>query len=628
MHGRHFARNDVLTAWLVLCVLVSVAAGSAMAAKRGLGHRPPTPAEQAHIDAVYTGVTQVPANDLARARVKAEAETAGATGRQPSRSPALPSAVDNSILQYFPPIGNQGNQGSCTCWASCYYYSTYTQAMDEGYNVSAWDPDHTLSPDFMYPLVNDGLDLGANTQFVMSRLNDVGASSWALEPYSELDWTSWPSEAAWVEALQYRTDSSYVIDGSTPSGLDAIKQQLANGYVVVTDFSVYETWCCYYPGDATGISNEVYYYPDGDYAGGHAVTIVGYDDAKSYVDHRDAQTYYGAFLVANSWGPDWGVGNSTGGGPGDYGFFWVGYNMFLESTFGPYAYYNDDRADYRPKLYAVAGVNHAQRGVLHFDGDITDCPIATCWESYDAIYYDGGTALPVTDADRIAVDMTDGLPPTPENLRVLVWCYVDASASTDATITSAEFHHDLDGDGSYGVAYSTDPTVTVSPNTWGWAEAFIHSAPEVVLEVHPNERAPGASTNQYLGKQPWTQPTSSAAGSYWWKKYEFAAHGPLWVQICAQNWDKTQKGYGDHDDTQLQFPFLGPLVPVDYDGIQSGAAGTWQWAGGAESGKRTTLRFLVPCTPGKQVLWIGADESPVLWWLKVIDLEPVSIEPL
>jgi len=128
MHGRHFARNDVLTAWLVLCVLVSVAAGSAMAAKRGLGHRPPTPAEQAHIDAVYTRVTQVPANDLARARVKAEAETAGAAGRQPSRSPALPSAVDNSILQYFPPIGNQGGQGSCTCWASCYYYNTYTQA--------------------------------------------------------------------------------------------------------------------------------------------------------------------------------------------------------------------------------------------------------------------------------------------------------------------------------------------------------------------------------------------------------------------------------------------------------------------------------------------------------------------
>ena len=150
----------------------------------------------------------------------------------------------------------------------------------------------------------------------------------------------------------------------------------------------------------------------------------------------------------------------------------------------------------------------------------------------------------------------------------------------------------------------------------------------VLLEVHPNERAPGVGTNQYIGGQPWSQPTSSPASSYWWKKYEFAAHGPLWVQICAQNWDKTQKGYGDHDDTQLQFPLLGPLIPVDYDGIQSGAPGTWQWAGGAESGKRTTLRFLVPCLPGKQALWIGADESPALWWLKVIDLEPGYIGPI
>jgi len=181
------------------------------------------------------------------------------------------------------------------------------------------------------------------------------------------------------------------------------------------------------------------------------------------------------------------------------------------------------------------------------------------------------------------------------------------------------------------VAFVACATNLVPDDTNGWADVFVRSweqvpVPEVLLEVHPNERAPGAGTNQYLGKVPWTQPTSSPAGSYWWKKYEFAAHGPLWIQLCAQNWDKTQKGYGDHDDTQLQFPLLGPLIPVDYDGIQSGAAGTWQWAGGMESGKRVTLRFLVPCTPGKQVLWIGADESPVLWWLKVIDLEPGVIE--
>jgi len=146
---------------------------------------------------------------------------------------------------------------------------------------------------------------------------------------------------------------------------------------------------------------------------------------------------------------------------------------------------------------------------------------------------------------------------------------------------------------------------------------------QVLLEVHPNERAPGVGTPWIIGGAPWSQPTSSPAGSYWWKKYEFAAHGPLWIQACAQNWDKTQKGYADHDDTKLQ---VNGAAPTDYDLIQTGPAGGWQWLGQNEGGKRVALRFLVPCTPGKQTLWIGADESPALWWLKVIDLEPGLIE--
>jgi len=185
----------------------------------------------------------------------------------------------------------------------------------------------------------------------------------------------------------------------------------------------------------------------------------------------------------------------------------------------------------------------------------------------------------------------------------------------------------ITADGRY-VTFDSLATNLVSGDSNGLYDIFVHGlppypVPEVLLEVHPNERAPGVGTNQYIGKSPWSQPTSSPAGSYWWKKYEFAAHGPLWIQVCAQNWDKTQKGYGDHDDTKLT---VNTVTVVDYDGIQSGAPGTWQWTGGAESGQRVTLRFLVSVTPGKQNLWIGADESPVLWWLKVIDLEPGVVE--
>jgi len=159
--------------------------------------------------------------------------------------------------------------------------------------------------------------------------------------------------------------------------------------------------------------------------------------------------------------------------------------------------------------------------------------------------------------------------------------------------------------------------------------------PEVLLEVHPNERAPGMGTAWYLGGAPWTQPMAGPPqGSYWWQKYEFAAGDPgqgqggpvaLWIQVCAQNWDKTQKGYADHDDTKL---YVNGVAPVDYDLIQTGPAGGWQWLGQNEAGKRITLRFLVPSVQGKQSLWIGADESPALWWIKVTDLEEHMVYPL
>ncbi len=621
MIARH-AVTCLLVPLLLVCVV-----SSSLAQGRGLGHRPPTPEEQAYIDAVYTRVTHIAPNDLARARAQAEAKAARLHRGTPPASASLPAAVDNSTLQYFPPIGNQGGQGSCTCWAGCYYYNTFTQAADENRDVSTWDPDHTCSPAFMYPLVNGGGDNGANTQYVVARLSDIGCSNWTLKPYSQSDWTTWPSEAAWVQALENRTQTPHVIDGSTPSGLDTIKQHLANGNLAATDSAVFRTWYWYYPADGTGVNNGVYYYPDGPPEGGHAVTIVGYSDSKSYVDHRDGQTHYGAFLMANSWGNIWGVRNSTG--LGSKGFFWVAYSMFLESTFGPYAYYNDDRDNYRPRLYAVAGINHSQRGYVYL-GSSTAVP--TCWDSYAPIYFDGGTALPVTDTNRIAVDMTDGIPLGPVQILGRVLVIVDPAASTDATITSADFYQDFDGDGSYDVVSSTDPPVTIAPGVCYYAEAMLNVLepalqPDVLLEVHPDERAQGRAAGPggaSLGGPYWVDPINTARGSYWWKEYRFAASGVLWVQVCAQNWTGTQNGDGDDDNTKVA---VNGVALADYDGIQSGAPGGWQWIGATEAGQRWTLRFLYLGQGGLQRVEIAADQAPVLWWVKVTDLEPQVIEP-
>ena len=423
---------------------------------RGLGERPATPKEQIAIDAAYRQVSSVPSNDLAWARVRAEIRAAEARGETAPARDGLPTSVDNSTLQYFPPIRSQGNQGSCTAWASCYYYNTYTQALDEGFDVSGGDNDHICSPGFMYPLTNDGYDEGASLTYAMLKLNNVGCCSWTLTPYSESDYTSWPTEAAWVNALNNRTSNAYEIDGSTESGLAAIKQHLANGDLATTRFDVYETWYETYPLDGLGIDNDVYYAPDGAGAGGHAVTLIGYDDAKSYVDHRDGETHYGAFLIANSWDNDWGVPNSTG--IGGSGFFWVAYEMFLEGTFGPWAYYTSDRPDYRPLLYGVVGLNHPERWDLELYGGVGDPP--DWWSESDTLWFDGGP-IPIADDKRVAVDLTDGISYLGSPAYAFIEVYNDGWSKNDATMTSADLYVDLDEDESYNSYSFPDLPLTI-----------------------------------------------------------------------------------------------------------------------------------------------------------------------
>ncbi len=151
--------------------------------------------------------------------------------------------------------------------------------------------------------------------------------------------------------------------------------------------------------------------------------------------------------------------------------------------------------------------------------------------------------------------------------------------------------------------------------------------PQVLLEVHPNERAPGRAAGAggaSLGGPYWVDPIGKLVAVYWWQEYKFAASGVLWVQVCAQNWTGTQNGDGDDDNTKVA---VNGVALADYDGIQNGPPGGWQWIGATEAGQRWTLRFLAVGAPGMQSVKIAADQAPVLWWVKVTDLEPQVISP-
>jgi len=423
----------------------------------GLGERPPTPDEEKFIQSVYTQVDRVEPNALSVERAKLQ-------GRK-----LAPASADNSPSQYFPPIRSQGSQGSCAAWASCYYYNTYVQAQDENLTVSGGDNNNICSPAFMYPLINGGVDAGGNTAAVTARLSEVGACCWTLKPYSQGDWTSWPSEAAWIDAFKRRTAASYTFNLLTDAGIAALKQYLANGKVATTRTNVYGNWHpTFHNNEGRGIQNGVLFAHTGEtYKGGHAMTIVGYNDNRPYNDGTTTRT--GAFLIANSWGNGWGTYNSTGAG--SKGFMWVSYDYAKASnSCFDAAYYNDDRDNYRPRLYAVAGLNHAKRGYVTFSGGIgsTGSP---AWTSYRPINQDGGTTLSLQDTQRIAVDLTEGISSIADltNVASFVKYSVSGSAGTNGTITSAQVFQDFDGNGTFASAASADPVVTVAPGQTGYA---------------------------------------------------------------------------------------------------------------------------------------------------------------
>ena len=393
-----------------------------------------------------------------------------------------PAAVDNSTLKYFPPIGKQ-KLGDCTCWSSCYYYNTYTQARDHDLDASTGNPEVVCSPRFLFALISQGTGGAECTEHAMERLTEVGCapvSKHAMDSH----WAKWPSEVAWIAALKNRPGTLHKVRADDVEGLERIRKHIAGGGCAVTRALFHANYAAY--GDSVrgpGIDNGVMYANIGENHLRHSICICGYDDERSYIDQRDGKSYSGAFLIANSEGQTWGSCNSTG--KGSRGFIWVAYTMFLDREFGwydnddnpytdpcydnplrPTVYFHDDRPRYRPMLYAVVGINHNKRNQLTLNGGIGSFQ-SPKFIGPKAIEETNQGEISITDANRVVVDLSDGAhliaPGSPH--QVFVQLSVNDKADLSAAITSADFYYDPDGDGAYKKFSSSGPVVTVAPGT-------------------------------------------------------------------------------------------------------------------------------------------------------------------
>jgi len=209
--------------------------------------------------------------------------------------------IDHSATQYFPPIGNQGEEGSCACFSMGYYIGTYLEAREHNWNLSTvtWSGvpgapdsqlDKILSPDFLYHQINRGLDEGSYSGNAASLLIQLGCASWLEMPYDTSDWTSWPSEAAFREAPRYRgrqvgnnywaeSYSDYggyfVVENDADIGL--LLGVLNAGYCVSITINAEETYTRL--DDKDVVDEDVVFFSD---ILDHAQTVVGFKDGTAW----------------------------------------------------------------------------------------------------------------------------------------------------------------------------------------------------------------------------------------------------------------------------------------------------------------------------------------------------------
>lgn len=153
---------------------------------------------------------------------------------------ALPSSVDLSSGE--PPVGDQGAQGSCTAWATGYYYKTYQEGKEQNWDLTK--KTHEFSPAFVYNQINGGQDAGSSISDALQLLTDKGCDTLAVFPYDDHDYTTQPTQDQLNEAAPFKAHGfANVFQGQgncTDDTINTLKEWLANGDTFVIAIPVYD----------------------------------------------------------------------------------------------------------------------------------------------------------------------------------------------------------------------------------------------------------------------------------------------------------------------------------------------------------------------------------------------------
>jgi len=226
---------------------------------------------------------------------------------------SLPASMD--LKEWCSPIEDQGELGSCTAQAGV--------ALVEYFEKRAFGKHIDASRLFLYKATRNMLrwtgDTGAFLRTTMGAMTLFGVPPEEYWPYRISDFDKEPPAFCYAFAQNYQAISFYRLDppGTSKNALlEQIKSNLAGGLPSMFGFTVYSSI-----SQATTTGKIPYPVSGEKIQGGHAVVVVGYDDAMKIRNTNPGGTETtGALIIRNSWGTDW----------GSEGYGWLPYDFVLK----------------------------------------------------------------------------------------------------------------------------------------------------------------------------------------------------------------------------------------------------------------------------------------------------------
>ncbi len=295
-----------LFAGLVILLVVAFAGSTAVAHElddiRAAIHE-----RGAHWVAGETSISKLPQHERllrlghVKHRLNGDETLLTATGTTGTGAAAAYTSFDWTYpTSYVTPVRNQGNCGSCWAFATTAALESYTLIKN-----SLPGQELNLAEQVMVSCGGAGSCGGGYVGSAANYIKNTGLPAEECYPYTATNGTCSTACYNWQSNSYKIAGWAYV--ATTSPTVDAIKNALVTYGPLVTTFDVYADFFSYVSG--------IYQHTSGTYQGGHAVLIVGFDDASQ------------CFKVKNSWGTGWGEG----------GYFRIAYSELTSAVgFGEY----------------------------------------------------------------------------------------------------------------------------------------------------------------------------------------------------------------------------------------------------------------------------------------------------